>query len=176
MGVLVDKRALKIRLTIWLFTIRIALWNLRNVIFSSCGVSSLVDEFMNHESDRLTMLKSRFSCLPRPDAVANSIFTYLSTCSRDGPSTYTLISKRISLLSSLFSSFLSIMKVACWVWQRSVSCICILRSKLWSRLTINFITVESGADTSWVSEVGRWVESGENSFPEWVRMFGTVCN
>lgn len=154
-------------MTKYLFTSNIAIWNLRNNlkiwVFSSCVVSSLIDEFMNHKSDRLTVLKSKFPCLPMPDVVANSVFTYLSTCSRDGPSTYALISKRLSLFSSLFcSKYHEDYPPGCQVWQRSVSCVCILGSKLWSTLTINFMAIKSGADISLVSETRKWVCSGEN--------------
>jgi len=64
------------------------------------------------KGDRLTMLKSRFSCLPKPDVIGSSILIYSCTCSEDGLSMYTLKCKRISLLPTLFSSFLDIMKTA----------------------------------------------------------------
>ena len=112
------------------------------------------------KGDRLTMLKSRFSCLPRPDVIGSSMFTCSSICCEDGPSMYTLKCKRISLLPSLFSSFLDIMKTA-HQGARSDRDEC-HTFVFWdlSRLTMNSIAGKSGADMlllslSWVSETEK---------------------
>lgn len=110
------------RLTKCLFPIDFTLWDLGNLgIFPHAQFLFWTMSLKIRKGNRLTVLQSIFSCLPRPDVTGSSVFTYyalrhmhLSICPEDQPSHIHPWCKRVSLLPSLFNSFLYILKTIHW--------------------------------------------------------------